>query len=486
TGNQKGLRADVELSTADGGRVQGSYASATPLRLVRPESGELAAEISGIDLALLKPWLPPDTRLEGRLSGKAKGILLPDQSFELDGNAVLAGGALHQSRPEGELNFTTTSATGTWSWRGEALAGTLALTMVEHGQVKGTFQLPLPARFPVRMDPRGPLQATLTGQLQEKGIITALFPGLVQESYGELDTELAVSGSWEAPQLTGKVRLGKAGAYLPTAGIHLKELQLAASLEKNLIRIDSFRALSGPGHLEGTARISLDGWRVLNYQGTIGGENFQTVYFPELQILGTPKLSFEGTPQKITVRGELHLPKLQIVGSPAGEAIAPSSDVIREGGVGTSAQSSPLLLDIQVRVLLGEQVSVKVGGIDAQLGGAVELTLTSLDRITSTGEIKVVKGRYRTYGVNLEIVRGRIYFAGGPINLPALDFLALRTIGDVRVGVTVAGNLQNPITQLYSEPAMPDADILAYIVLGHPLGSSGEQAGLVARAAGAL
>lgn len=486
SGNQQGQRAGVELSTSDGGRLQGSYASAAPLRLVMPESGELTAELSGIDLLLLKPWLPPDTRLEGSLSGKAKGLLLPNQRFELDGNAVLAGGALHQTMPDGELNFTTTSATGTWSWRGEALTGTLALSMVEHGQLKATFKLPVPARFPMSVDPRGPLQATLVGKLREKGIFTALFPGLVQESSGELDAELAVSGSWESPQLSGKLRLGKAGAYLPTAGIHLKDLQLAASLEKNLIRVDSFRASSGPGHIEGTARITLDGWRVLNYQGAIGGENFQTVYFPELQILSTPKLSFEGTPQKIILRGELHLPKLQFVETSSPVAIAPSSDVIREGGAGPAAQGSPLMWDVRVRVQLGEQVTVKVAGIDAQLGGAVELTMTSLDRITSKGEIKVVKGRYRTYGVNLEIVRGRLYFAGGPINLPTLDFLALRTIGDVRVGVTVAGNLQNPITQLYSVPAMPDADILAYIVLGHPLGSNGEQAGLVARAAGAL
>jgi len=56
----------------------------------------------------------------------------------------------------------------------------------------------------------------------------------------------------------------------------------------------------------------------------------------------------------------------------------------------------------------------------------------------------------------------------------------------VRAGVTVAGTLQRPVTKLYSEPAMPDVDVLAYIVLGHPLGSSGEQTGLMAQAAGAL
>jgi translocation and assembly module TamB len=442
--------------------------------------------LSGIDLALLKPWLPRDTRLEGRISGSAKGRMLPGQRFELDGKAVLSEGKLHQARPDGELKLTFTSASATWGWRGETLAGTLALSLAEHGQARANFQLPLPARFPVAVIHTGPLRASLTGLVQEKGIITALFPGLVQESSGELDFDLGISGTWDVPLIGGKLRLAKAGAYLPTAGIHLKDVQVAARLEKNLIRIDSFRAVSGPGHIEGTALLNLAGWRVIGYQGTIRGENFQTVYFPELQILSSPTLSFGGTPQKLTLRGDLRLPELRIVGAQSRAAIAPSSDVIVEGRVEPAAKGSPLVMDAQVRVLLGDKVFVKVAGIDAQLGGAIDLSLSSLDRITSKGEIKVVKGRYRTYGVNLEIVRGRLYFAGGPFNRPSLDFLALRTIGDVRAGVTVAGTLQKPVTKLYSEPAMPDVDVLAYIVLGHPLGSSGQQAGLVSQAAGAL
>ena len=485
-GSEQGMMVGIELGTADGGRLKGNFSSSAPLRLVMPEKGELTAEVSGIDLALLKTWLPRDTGLDGRVSGRAKGVLLPGQRFELDGNAVLSEGKFHQERPDGELNLIFKSATASWGWRGETLAGTVSLTMAEYGQARASFQLPVPAHFPVALNPKGPLQASFTGKLREKGIITALFPGLVQESSGEIDAGLTVNGTWEAPQIGGTLRLTKAGAYLPTAGIHLKDVQLTARLEKNLIRIDSYRALSGPGHIEGTAVITLAGRRVSGYQGTILGANFQTVRFPELQILSTPKLSFEGTPQKLTLRGELLLPELRIVGAPSPKVIAPSSDVILEGSAVPPAKSSPLALDVQVRVVLGEKVFVKVSGIDAQLGGAMDLSFSSIDSINSSGEIKVVKGRYRTYGVNLEIVRGRLFFAGGSIDRPTLDFLALRTIGNVKAGVTVTGTIRKPVTKLYSEPAMPDVDVLAYIVLGHPLGSSGEQASLVAQAAGAL
>ncbi|MDA8414194.1 MAG: translocation/assembly module TamB domain-containing protein, partial [Desulfobacteraceae bacterium] len=485
-GSDQGLRGGFELNTTDGGRLKGSFTSHAPLRLAMPGQGELAAEWSGIDLALLKPWLPTGTALGGHISGRVKGILLPGQRFELDGTASMSGGTLHQQRPDGELKLAFTSATATWGWRGDALAGTLALKTAEYGQVSGNFQLPLPARFPVAINPKGPLRASLAGLAREKGIITSLFPGLVQESAGELNAELNLGGTWEAPLFAGKLRLAKGGAYLPSAGIHLQDVQLSAHLEKNLIRIDSYRAVSGAGHIEGSALITLAGWRVIRYQGTINGENFQTVYFPELRVIGTPKLIFDGTPQKLTLRGEVTLPELNIVGAQTRKVIAPSSDVIREGKTVPVAKSSPLALDVQVRILFGDKVHVKVAGVDAQLGGAMDLSFNSLDRITSKGEIKVVKGHYRTYGVDLEIVRGRLFFAGGNINRPSLDFLALRTIGDIRAGVTVTGTLQKPVTKLYSEPSMPDVDVLAYIVLGHPLGSSGQQASLLTQAAGAL
>jgi translocation and assembly module TamB len=485
-GSEQGMLIGIELRTADGGRLKGNFSSPAPLRLAMPEKGDLTAEVSGIDLALLKTWLPRDTRLDGRISGRAKGVMLPGQRFELDGNAVLSEGKFHQDRPEGELNLTFKSATASWGWRGETLTGNVSLTMAEYGQARANFQLPVPAHFPVALNPKGPLQASFTGKLREKGVITALFPGLVQESSGEIDVGLVVNGTWEVPQVGGTLRLTRAGAYLPTAGIHLKDVQLAAQLEKDLIRIDSFRALSGPGHIEGTALLTLKGWRVIGYQGTIRGKNFQTIFFPELQVQTTPNLTFDGTPEKLSLRGELSLPDLHIVGVSPPKVVASSSDVILEGRVAPVAKRSPLALDVQVRAVLGEKVFVKISGIDAQLGGALDISFSSLDNINSSGEIKVVKGRYRTYGVNLDIVRGRLFFAGGSIDRPTLDFLALRTIGNVRAGVTVAGNLQKPVTKLYSEPAMPDVDVLAYIVLGHPLGSSGEQAGLLAQAAGAM
>jgi translocation and assembly module TamB len=72
------------------------------------------------------------------------------------------------------------------------------------------------------------------------------------------------------------------------------------------------------------------------------------------------------------------------------------------------------------------------------------------------------------------------------VDRPTLDILALREIGEVKAGVQVTGTPRSPEVKLYSEPPMADTDILAYVVLGHPLGGDSGQAGLLMVAAGAL
>ncbi len=453
---------------------------------LKPLRGHIRTTLRAIDLQRLKPWFPVNLSVEGSISGQVNGVLLARQRIKLDGTAAVSGGSLRQKNGDEELDISFTAATASWDWHENSLTGALLLSMTDYGQAQVNVQLPIPARFPVAVNRSGQLRAALVGNFKENGILSALFPESVRKSSGQLDADLAIGGTWEVPHSEGTVQLAKGEAYLPAAGIHLQNIQLSAHLEKNIILIDSFRAISGPGHIEGTALITLADWKPVSYHGAIRGENFQAVYFPEIRILSTPQLNFEGTPQQITVRGEVKLPELHMDGVPSGTGIAPSKDVIREGRGAPISKNLPFALDIQIRLLLGEQVFVRSGGIDARLGGAMDLSLSNLDRITGSGEINVVKGHYRTYGANLEIVRGRLYFAGGPITQPTLDFLALRTVGDVRAGVTVAGTLQKPITKLYSEPAMPDVDVLGYIVVGHPLDSNSEQANLATQAAGTL
>jgi translocation and assembly module TamB len=373
-----------------------------------------------------------------------------------------------------------------WDWHGETLAGGLEVALAEYGEAKGTFRLPLPARLPVALNPAGPLQLALEAKARERGMLAAIFPGLVQKSRGELELHARVGGTWQDADLAGSVRLSGAGAYFPVAGIELREVALAGELAGDELRIASFSAQSGQGQIGGSGSVRLQRWRPVAFSGTLKGERFEAVHLPELQVLVNPDLTFEGTAERLQVRGEVRLPELMVLGREQRGVVRESSDVVIIGRAESAERTLPFALDIQIQVVLGDRVLVKVAGVDARLTGELELRVTSPEAITGRGQINVAQGIYSTYGAQLKIERGRLLYSGGPIDQPTLDILALRTVGEVKAGVQVSGTPRTPVVKLYSEPAMPDTDVLAYIILGHPLGEDSGQAGLLTAAAGAL
>ena len=483
----KGTRAAADIWLDTGGSLRAALSSDSPAGTTLPETGDVTVEWSGIKPSLLRPWLPGTLDLQGELYGSAKGRLFPGQRVELAGEAGFSQGSARWLGNAGEASASIRSALLTFAWRGESLTGDLTLALAEYGEGKGNFLLPIPARLPVAPDQSGAVRGSFAGKLQEHGFLTAFFPGLAQETRGTLDVDLNVSGVWGDPRILGSIQITDAGAYLPSAGITLTGVQLSARLERDEIRIERLRAVSGGGELVGNLQMRLKGWEVQQYKGTLSGQRFQTVYLPELTLYTSPQLTVEGDGKRVTVGGEVGIPEMLVSGPPTQKVVTPSEDVVFEGAPPRAKEAPfPLQLDGRVKVVLGDKVKVDASGIDAKLGGSMDLVLDGIDNIESSGEIKVVKGRYRAYGMDLEIVRGRVYYVNDPVTRPTLDVLALRTVGDIKAGVTVGGFLNAPVVKLYSEPTMPEVDILAYMVLGHPMGTSGEQGGALATAAAGL
>jgi translocation and assembly module TamB len=486
--DEEGLRAAWELQLDDGGRFAGRLRSETPAgRLRMPEQGQVEATLSEVDLALVRPWLPESVILGGRLSGQAGGELLPGDRLQLSGEAHIDNGALQWRTEEGSVSASVRTADLDATWRDEALRGSVALVLEDYGLAKGSFQVPLPARLPPSLDPDGPVKAVLDATLQEKGLLPAFFPGLVQETAGKAEIRLVVGGTWSDPDIGGTVGLSEAGAYLPAAGIRLQDLSLQAQVSDDRIRIESFEVGSGQGRLQGNATVRLRDWAVEGYEASLKGERFQTINLPELQMATNPDLTLEGTKQLLQVRGEVNIPELLIYGR-AEPPIAPSPDVVLvDAPPEPPGEGFPLTLDVQVRIILGDRVLVRAEGIDARLDGSIILTgRGEPDDLAAQGRVNVVQGIYSTYGVRLRITRGSVFFAGGPLSRPTLDILALRQVREVEAGVQVTGTPQDPKVALYSRPEMPDTDVLSYIVLGRPLTGDAEEADLLMRAATAL
>jgi translocation and assembly module TamB len=125
-----------------------------------------------------------------------------------------------------------------------------------------------------------------------------------------------------------------------------------------------------------------------------------------------------------------------------------------------------------------EKLTFNGFGLSANLAGHVHIG----DNLDTRGELALNDGRYNAYGQRLTIRRARLLFAG-PISQPYLDIEAIRTTGDVIAGIRLTGNAEQPTSEVFSEPTMSQEQALSYLVLGRPLGNSGEDNNMLAQAA---
>ncbi len=482
---EKGLLSSCDLDFGKDVRFQANVSSSQPAQMAFPGRGTVTANWSGIDLSLLKLYLPRQVMLEGGLAGYLSGHWSNHQ-FHARGEIKISRGVLNWRNEEGSIKAPLREADIKWVWHGEQLSGETSLALVDYGYVKGSFQLPLASRFPVTIKRSGPIILSLDGKFEEKGLVSVFLPGMIQESQGQLRLNLMGNGTWEKPNLKGSLKLEKAAGYLPGAGIRLKDMSAEAHWVEDQIRFTSMKILSGAGYLDGNVTIGVKNWRISNYEGQLSGNRFQTVHLPELQVLSSPRLHFHGDLQKIVIRGNIGIPELLILGPPTQDVIRPSPDVIIVDAPEVSKGKFPLALDMQIQLDLGEKVFFKMEGIDARLIGQLTLKAQDSTKVNAEGEIRSAEGHYTAFGQKLEFIRGRLSFTGGPVDNPALDGIAVRKVGEVQAGVAVTGTLQKPLVRLYSRPSMPDTDILSYIVLGQPMGKGTEAAPSLIQAAGAF
>ena len=99
------------------------------------------------------------------------------------------------------------------------------------------------------MDKGSPSTVSQRGTMSEKGLLAALFPGLAEETRGQVDFDLAAGGTPADPRINGRLNLKGAAAYLPPAGIHLKDVSADLLFDNNRVTLSSLTARSGSGYI---------------------------------------------------------------------------------------------------------------------------------------------------------------------------------------------------------------------------------------------
>jgi translocation and assembly module TamB len=296
----------------------------------------------------------------------------------------------------------------------------------------------------------------------------------VANTAGTLAGDVALSGTLASPRLTGKVALEDAHADLTAPGITVEHLNLALVGDGSGDIDVNAHAESGGGEISGSGQLRFAGAVPIG-DLELKGKSFELYNTSDAHVFVSPDLALRAAVDRLNLTGRVSVPKASLTprAVPQG-AVSVSPDQIivsEEGETTTRSLTRPLYAKVQLD--LGNDVTFDGLGLTGKLGGGVQIIETPAEPTTGTGELRIEKGTYEAYGQKLDIRRGRLLFAGGPMTRPGLDVEAVRqATQDILVGARVQGTLAQPKLTLFSEPPLPQQEQLSYLVLGRSLDST--------------
>ncbi|RVT87363.1 hypothetical protein DXV76_04580 [Rhodobacteraceae bacterium CCMM004] len=127
------------------------------------------------------------------------------------------------------------------------------------------------------------------------------------------------------------------------------------------------------------------------------------------------------------------------------------------GGGGGPAYALNLLIEANNRIF------VRGRGLDAELGGRLQLTGTT-DNVIPAGQFNLIRGRLDILGKRLVLDEGRITLQGDFV--PYIRLVAETEAGDVVVFVVVEGEATSPDISFLSDPDLPQDEALSRLLFG--------------------
>ena len=350
---------------------------------------------------------------------------------------------------------------------GDSEAGTL------HGElaVQRTMQGGTSPAQALTPWPDMPLSGELHAQTSELSLLTLYAPD-IDRAAGSLTADVGVSGTLGAPALSGTLRVSNAEIDVYQVNLVLRRIALEARFGHTGLDFTG-SAQAGTGEASASGHME---WRNLQPYGKfhLQGTSLRVADLPEAQIDASPDLDFTVTGRRIAVLGKVAVPYARIQPKDITTAVRASPD---ETIVGSEVEDPSKRFEVvsTITLALGEKVNLDAMGLTARLAGSVTVS-SGYDAITrGSGELSVAEGTYTAYARKLDIERGRLIFTGGPIDDPGIDVRATKAFPDVKAGINVRGTLLQPHLSFFSDPPLPQAQIVSLILAGGSLQSAQNQ-----------
>lgn len=425
--------------------------------------------LNRFDLAMLKPFLPPETQASGTFNGNADLSWdttkpgLPQGKMTLDGRSV----KVVQNVNGNDLPVAFSALNLSAELRNNQARLDWLMRLVNGGEFAGQIQV---------NDPQG--RRTLAGNVNIRsfslGMVNPAF-SKGEKASGLLNANLRLGGDAGRPQLFGQLELTGMDIDANFMPFDMRPSQLTMVFNGMSSRLQG-QVLTQRGHinLSGDADWSqLDNWRA---RIAANGDRVRITIPPMVRLDVSPDIVFEATPTVFTLNGKVDVPWARIVVHDLPEsAVGVSSDevMLDKNLQPVDKQSAAIPINSNLTIHVGDNVRLNAFGLKARLTGDLDVAQDK-HGLGLNGQITIPDGRFHAYGQDLIVRKGELLFSGPP-DQPLLDIEAIRnpdsTENEVTAGVRVTGQADEPKVEVFSDPAMSQQEALSYLLRGQGLDS---------------
>ncbi|MCF2860329.1 translocation/assembly module TamB domain-containing protein [Pseudoalteromonas sp. SMS1] len=443
------------------------------------QSGDASVSLMNVPVQVASAWMPDTMTAEGSITGESSLQWSNSQLDTLVGKLGLTNGKVVLFQPktdmadeqktlqEATLNIDTLNVLLNGDGNGAEVDWQVQLEKL--GNFNGKVAFP---NVKNPQDMKGFVDVNAIVLNEFTPYLRALaWPDI--ELAGQFGGRVEFASHAGQPLIFGQMRAKQVSvlsSYLP---MQISDLNLDVDLRDNLIELngqlktpqDGFATISGKAALR--PDVSLD--------VKLSGQRLFLTPMAGAEVAVSPDLHIQLAGEHLNIMGEVNVPfaRFTLNELPEGAILVSEDQVILDDAEETQkATLFDYQADIDIKLL--DDVRIVALGLDAYLHGELSLEKQLNTAILAAGEVSLREGKYTAFGQDLIIETGQLGF-NGPLDKPYLNIRAIRnpetTADGVIAGVSVQGSIAAPELTIFSEPAMDQAEALAYLLNGEALGA---------------
>src|SRR6201988_1511266 len=284
-------------------------------------------------------------------------------------------------------------------------------------------------------------------------------------SSGSAEVAVRINGTFEDPRMIGTASLNNASASALIGNDRWTGANLKAALRfaANQGQIDSLNGTIGGGRISATGGALLDGFTVSAFRINLHGDDVTVPFPPDFRSTLDADVEIRGSSREQLIGGVVNLRRTEYTEDiELADLINTRRESIEEGAeieLTRTALFAALRVEGRNALVVRNNLADLVGSVSLQLDGPVNDPAIS-GRITATsGTLNFRNDRY-------EITRALVDLPGGRNADPIVNIQGESQIRGYRVIVSLTGPLSQPQATVRSEPALPQADVVALITTG--------------------